>query len=585
MTEISRHLITTPDERTWKFDQPVIFLGKWCQLYNRRHIWEKMDFVTAEPYGFDPIQRGVDEKMCRNTENELISILTSILNKFHGVSHSQRYWRILCGHWLRGYVDLIFNRYTTLQLSMEEYNISSMSYFEDKNFSLVTPDTRSFHLSCDGDVWNSILYSKILMFCDSESIDKLPIEINGLGWVTKPTSQKKTFTQHVIKYIKQTIYSFLRIFSKESDAIITNTYLPYFDELKLKFMFKQVPAIYDHPSPCYSEPDLILRKNLSSAILDDDNKGYSSCVKKLIFDLMPTCFLEDYQMMSKIVDELKWPKKPKFIFTSNSYYFDEVFKFMTAKQVESGTPYYVGQHGLFGIYNYNYPTVEMLTCDKYLRWGSETSIPQEVPAFILAQANKNIVQDKDGGLLFIQEDQGHRIEMWDNTHRYFLCMNNNYLFYNSLDKKIAKSTFIRLHTARFYFRQYESERWLDVDNNINITDDSHSYDYLLAKNRIVVFSYNSSGFFTNLSQNIPSLLLIGDTSFIRDEVLPDYKPLIENGIVHLSSGSAAETINSVWDDIDTWWMSFKVQNARKLFCEKYARQSISPITELVEILK
>ena len=55
MTEISRHLITTPDERTWKFDQPVIFLGKWCQLYNRRHIWEKMDFVTVEPYGFDPI--------------------------------------------------------------------------------------------------------------------------------------------------------------------------------------------------------------------------------------------------------------------------------------------------------------------------------------------------------------------------------------------------------------------------------------------------------------------------------------------------------------------------------------------------
>jgi hypothetical protein len=40
MSNISRYLITTADERTWRFDQPVIFSGEWCRLYERQHIWQ-----------------------------------------------------------------------------------------------------------------------------------------------------------------------------------------------------------------------------------------------------------------------------------------------------------------------------------------------------------------------------------------------------------------------------------------------------------------------------------------------------------------------------------------------------------------
>jgi hypothetical protein len=29
MSEVARYLITNADERTWKFDRPVIFLGEW----------------------------------------------------------------------------------------------------------------------------------------------------------------------------------------------------------------------------------------------------------------------------------------------------------------------------------------------------------------------------------------------------------------------------------------------------------------------------------------------------------------------------------------------------------------------------
>ena len=48
---LTRYLITTTNEDNWKFDRPVLFLGEWCRIYDRRHVWGKMDATTAEPYG------------------------------------------------------------------------------------------------------------------------------------------------------------------------------------------------------------------------------------------------------------------------------------------------------------------------------------------------------------------------------------------------------------------------------------------------------------------------------------------------------------------------------------------------------
>jgi len=576
MPDKKRHLITTADERTWKFDCPVIFLGEWCQLYNRRHIWGKMDFIVAEPFGLDHMQRDRDDKICREVEDELVIVATDILNKFHGVAHSYRYWRIIFGQWLRAYVELIFNRYKTLQFCLEKYIIGSTICINDESFNLATADTKSFYLASNDDVWNNVLYSKLLLFFDSESIDKTTVE-NGSSYFTKaPSSLKSSF-------IKNTLYSFLKIFAKESDAIIASTYLPYWEEIKLKLALKQVPIRYDHPALCFSRPNLMLRREISNTLLTDDKTGYFKCVRNMLFEMMPTCFLEDYKMMSAVVEKLDWPSKPRFIFTSNNYFYDEVFKFVAAEKVEMGIPYYVGQHGSFGTDKTNYPTVEMLTCDKYLKWGSATTIEQEVPAFVLKLANKkSIVPNKSGGLLFVQNLQGHRTEIWDNTHRYILSMARNFSFYNDLDEKIKRSAIIRLHSAKDIFRQYEYERWRDVDREIKI-DGNSDLNTLLGNSRITVFSYNSAGFLENLCQNIPTLVLVDDIYFIGDVARPHYNYLADVEIVHFSSTSAAKKVNTVWDNIDTWWMSSEIQNARKLFCEKFARQSESPISDIIKI--
>lgn len=72
MTKLKRYLITTEDESTWKFDQPVIFLGEWCRLYDRQHIWQNMDAKVAKPYGLDVNNKDIDDLKIKALEKKIL---------------------------------------------------------------------------------------------------------------------------------------------------------------------------------------------------------------------------------------------------------------------------------------------------------------------------------------------------------------------------------------------------------------------------------------------------------------------------------------------------------------------------------
>jgi len=58
---MQRFLVTTADERTWPKDRPILFLGEWCRLYNRRHVWSKLDAIVADPYGVEIEKKNRDK--------------------------------------------------------------------------------------------------------------------------------------------------------------------------------------------------------------------------------------------------------------------------------------------------------------------------------------------------------------------------------------------------------------------------------------------------------------------------------------------------------------------------------------------
>jgi len=39
-------LVTTANQKFWKIDEKILFLGEWCKIYNQKHIWSKLEHET-----------------------------------------------------------------------------------------------------------------------------------------------------------------------------------------------------------------------------------------------------------------------------------------------------------------------------------------------------------------------------------------------------------------------------------------------------------------------------------------------------------------------------------------------------------
>ncbi|MBT7545091.1 MAG: transferase, partial [Kordiimonadaceae bacterium] len=66
--------------------------------------------------------------------------------------------------------------------------------------------------------------------------------------------------------------------------------------------------------------------------------------------------------------------------------------------------------------------------------------------------------------------------------------------------------------------------------------------------------------------------------------MPYYEMLREAEIIVDSPEQAAKHVELHWDDIEKWWGSDEVQNARKLFCQHYARTEKHPVRTLKYLL-
>ena len=71
------------------------------------------------------------------------------------------------------------------------------------------------------------------------------------------------------------------------------------------------------------------------------------------------------------IDSLFLPKKPKVIMTSIDHHFNDLFKLYSAKNVLSGTKYFIFQHGgFYGTANHLMAEkMDIRLSDKFFSWG------------------------------------------------------------------------------------------------------------------------------------------------------------------------------------------------------------------------
>ena len=114
MGSYSMFLITTTDQRYWRVDGKVLFLGDWCKVYDQEKIWSTLDYEVMPYHWDDRSKLYKDYKYINELYERVLIDLASALNKLHNIDYSIRYWRIIVGPWLHFFLRNFYDRYLSI---------------------------------------------------------------------------------------------------------------------------------------------------------------------------------------------------------------------------------------------------------------------------------------------------------------------------------------------------------------------------------------------------------------------------------------------------------------------------------------
>jgi putative transferase (TIGR04331 family) len=585
---VKRHLITTADERSWSSDQPVMFLGEWCRRLERRQVWSDLDAVVAPPFGLDAQEKRRNVARIQDLSETLLVELAQALNLEHCVQHSLRYWRIVLGHWLQRFVSTACNRYFTLWHALETGQVATTTLLLNPGYSLTTRDSLEYIWATNDDFWNHVLYARALEHLARPEVERLAVPVSGpVAYVDVRTTPPPA--TGVCGLLRRVATDVLPRLSRATDAVIVSSYLPLREDVLLQGALGQVPQRWGSIFPDYPQA-----RDRASALPAWDRtagKGFHLFVRTLLPEILPICFLEGYSTVQAAARALPWPGRPRFIFTSNNFDTDEVFKAWTAGKTESGVRYFTGQHGNhYGThFFYGNPIwPERRAADGFLTWGWEDGRPNTMPAcmFKIVSSGHGRVGNASGNLLLIETCASHRIMPWDVDAEHAAYLEQQFRFVAALPDALRGALVVRLHAGGAKLRHSEPTRWAAQYPDVRVEPGRARVQELISASRLVVHSYDSTGVLEMLAANIPCIAFWADTlDHLDDAALPYYELLLASGILHRNAESAAETVLRVWEDVEGWWRSEQVQRARATFCQRYAHSALHPGLALGRILR
>ena len=580
------YLITTSDERSWKFDRPVIFLNHKCLNPEQNHIWGDLDYKVFE----DKISIGERKRIVINQiktlETDLFDELVTILNNFHMQSFSKNFWRILIGHWYEIYLGTFLEREYEIKSVINSNVITGASFIKFKDLVRIPRDLISMIENFENPAWRSSIDFIIM---SNMSNFNFPIEIIEV-------SEEKKFTQKVAE--KPSKYSYLvtllKILYKKvsyhltrnNEAYINSTYLSKFQAILLNLSYFQMPKSW-RPFLQYSDtatPDLYLRKALAEKIKNGEK---NSLIRNELFNFIPTCYLEGFSQLYRRTQTLKLPKNPKFIFTSNDFQTYEVFKMYAAISTENKVRYFVGQHGSqYGTNKFSDPTIEERTSDKFITWGWSSVSGKHIPGFVFKISGQSYKHNPEGGILLVLFPIGVNSADFAVVYDPNLFLANQKEFIESLNPTILQELTLRFHRGSTNTIESDIAKFQKYHSILSIEKGVAPISKLISNNRLTVFSYDSTGMLENLSLNIPTLAFWQfEMQHLTEDAKSYYQLLVDAGIVHFNPESIANKVNEIWSDVETWWQSPVVQISREKFCSQYAKTSKKPIRDLRKIIR
>ena len=517
--------------------------------------------------------------------------LANELNRHHGTTFPLRYWRIVVGAWFQQFAQVVHMRLKIAEYVLETYGELKVVKLDLTWQELlpVTHDEASLLFATD--IWNHYIYVEAFNFVAKSGTENI--------LVSAPERNKELleYRQNVnfglpSPQTKSKIETLLAKISPNPKVVLAGVVQSKLALIVMHLRLRSLPRLWRFSSKLTAYPiNASARQNFnltkSSGVL------FEKFLRELLATNLPTIYLEGFKELQDKVSESQIKRHPKLIFTNTLLHRNEQFKVWSAEHVISGaTKLISGQHGGgYGVKRYKSwgENFEISVVDRFLSWGWSDDSKIVTPTCV--QSHHEIFKpNRNGGVLIVLGPITRNSDIYG-----MLGVQSNSAYLDNLKKlvtllpeSIRNQTMIRPKNASSIgkpARVSGQQIFKIFDGAVEIDFGSVGLSETLSGNRMSVVTYNETTVPNNLMAGYP-MIIFWDAKYEQLNLHANifYEQLLSAKILHHTPESAAQHIADIWENVDFWWTSEEVLQARETFCENFARHSKFPALEIAKAL-
>jgi putative transferase (TIGR04331 family) len=569
----ARYLITTADERTWEFDRPVIFLGEWCKLYDRKSVWSQIDSMVMPVHWEDRSKLKRDHDYLKEFYEKVLTALSNTLNNLHGVGYSTEYWRIILGPWLLTYVAVVWDRWESVRIVFSLYELNKTKKIDCSNLDLVPENYTEAIAMFQNQLWNHLLFSDII---SSQYSQKIFIENTPCAseYLTKEKTslKKKSLKMYVIHLID-------RIFGKierNYKVVFLNSYFSFWNQIRLSLSLWQLPRMHSEFNEAVEMP-CICNSQRKSFITFEINNSFEEFVRKNILSHIPIAHLEGYTHIKEKSNQ-KFPNC-NTIFTANSHWGNELFKLWCAEKVARNAKLIISEHGgalrsHMTSFNHEEKISQIRTV-----WHDESE-----PGHIKLPPNKIMGMDIDvnpnaQNIVIIGLETplfSYRCQSGPGSSLILKDYEQKIDFARKLDHSVYANLLVRPYPDRGWnlYKRYEDDLGKEKMAQPSTLRGQ------IANSKMIVCTYPLTTFSEAMHSGVPTILLYKENFWEIDPHFNDVVNILKSAFIVFSCPyAAAKHVNAVWKDPAEWWTRNETVEAREYFFNKCGRAGKESLNE------
>lgn len=531
----------------------------------------------------------LNRKKIDKISNTKIILISKFVNSSIFYKQNKFFWKNLLKHWVtRAIFDfyIFFNFFKKTINKKKKYKIYELNFLEN----IITEndyrkDPEKLFIWLAGEYIKAKNYKYII----SKTYKNSKIQ-NKFNYFLKNVLKfrKDSLLKKIVIFIHVLLSKFILNFYKPK-IIIDNIGITYFENVKLNLSLHQFPLIWDHSPKLSKKRDFQKRQMLKNNIhlLSFKDKFVTFC----LIDTLPSIYLENFDNIYNYYLN-KFPSSSNIYLTS-FIRLPNYKRFWVNILKKNKTKTYIFQHGgLFGFYKKSLSDESELSwADKYFTWGWKLSSKYKKFFAIQFDINKKYIikKNKSENILICTPLSTIYLNTIDSPFQTYSesykNVKNLIKICDFLKKKLNQSIYIRYlanhQNSGFQFNEKLFKSYVKFDKAISPLREE------LKKYKLVIHSgISSTAFLETFFYNMPTIVLIDSMEIkkLNNDIKKNLIDLKKVGVVHFTTNSVNDFLNSNSDKIHEWWQDKKVKTAVNKFKKKFVNRNNKIMEQFKKIL-